>query len=416
MQTAEPTFASIRPYFERRKSAVFVTVLLAAGACGLLFRFWLAKNSIGCDDADIWLEHAQLIAKKGIRYAYQHPEVETLQFNHPPLMGYLSLWAVHAAAGDLQVFSWFMKAPGLLAELLSAFLIWDVRSRRSPVAGAWAVAGFGLSLTQIEVSGYHCNTDCAYAGLSLLAFYLMREKRSPALSGLALAGALNVKILPLLMVPPLLSQCRSFRELRRFVLSSSLAVVPYLPFLLTIPKDLYRNMVAYNSQQLEWGIYAFLKYAKEHALVSTHVNRVTMLFVSDGRYLILSSIVAMSLLAFCCSRRFAYHAGALAWALFLVLTPGYGVQYAVCVVSLLFAADPRSAMLYSTVAGAMLFFIYTGQTTFKLPLHGSVSYYPFPRIAVVFGVLGWAILLHYVFVTTRRMLADARDWTSTPDD
>jgi hypothetical protein len=380
-------------------------VLLAIGVCGLLFRFWLAANSSGCDDADIWQEHARIIAKHGLRFAYQHPEAERAQFNHPPLMGYLSLWGLRVTGSDLRSFSWFMKAPGLFAELLSAYLLWKIHSKRGAVAAASVVAGFGLSLTQIEVAGFHCNTDCAYAGLSLLAFYLMREKRSPGLSGLALAAALNVKIMPLLMVPPLLSQCRSWRDARSFVLASSLAIVPYSPHIFTIPKAMYRNMVAYNSLQLEWGLNMFLKYAQEHSVLSAHLDRVTTLFVAQGRWLIVGSIAAASLLSFFSSRRFAYHVGALAWALFLVLTPGYGVQYAVCVVPLLFAAEPRTAVLYGTTAGLMLFFIYTERMKFELPLHAFVQYWPFPRVAVVFGVLAWAILLRYVFVTAHKLVA-----------
>lgn len=415
MQAAESMYSFVRRAGTERRRSAAVYLLLACGAGGLLFRFWLAAYSIGCNDADIWLEHARLIAKHGVTFAYQHPELESLQYNHPPLMGYLSLWANHASGGDLRTFSWFMKAPGLLAELLSAYLLWKIRSKRGAVAGAVVVAGYGLSLTQIEVAGFHCNTDAAYAGLSLLAFYLMHEKRLPALSGLALAAALNVKLLPVFVVPALLSQCRSWRELRRFVATSSLAIVPYIPFLLTVPKELYRNMVQYNSQQLEWGISLFLEQGNEHSVLLGRLNLLTMLFASEGRWLILASIALAGLLAFCCSRRFAYHAGALAWALFLVFTPGWGVQYAVCVVPLLFAVHPRTGVLYSTLAGLMLFFIYTEHMEFRLPLHGFVQYYPFPKVAVLFGLLAWATLLRFVFVTTRELAAEAMDWTEMPE-
>jgi hypothetical protein len=398
-----------------RRERVLAGALLVLGVGGLLFRFWLAAKSIGSDDADLWLEHAQLIAKHGLRYAYQHPEANTLQYNHPPPMGYLSLWAYRWTNGDLHAFSCFMKVPGLLGEVLSAFLIWKIRSKRGAIAGALATAAFGWSLASIEVAGFHCNTDCAYASLCLLAFYLMHEKRAAALAGLALAAALNVKILPLLMVPPLLSQCRSVREAWRFSLASALALVPYLPWLLTIPKDVYRNMVSYNSQQLEWGIYLFLKYAREHSLLSSHLNFITPRFIGDGRYLVLGAIAGASLLAFCCSRRFAYHVGALAWALFLVLTPGFGVQYAVCVVPLLFAASPGTATIYGAASGLLLLFIYTANLTFKLPLHGYVQYYPFPPVAVAFGVLAWATMGVFTVATLRRLIADARDWTAEPD-
>jgi hypothetical protein len=132
-----------------------------------------------------------------------------------------------------------------------------------------------------------------------------------------------------------------------------------------------------------------------------------MLFASEGRWLLLVSIVAAALLSFCCSRRFAYHAGALAWAVFLVLTPGWGVQYAVCIVPLLFAVDIRTAALYSTLSGLMLFFIYAEHMVFHLPLHAGVQYYPLPKAAVLFGLLAWVTLLRYMLVTTRKLAAEA---------
>jgi hypothetical protein len=289
---------------------------------------------------------------------------------------------------------------------MAAYLVWRLWLKQSAKTAAWVFAGYALSLTQIEVSGFHGNTDCAYAGLSLLAFYLMQEKRSPGLAGLALAAALNVKILPLLMVPPLLVQCRSRKEFLRFSLGSSLAIVPLLPFLLTVPGAVYRNMLAYNSQQLEWGLMTFLKYADDYPPLSGELEGLMKAFVNGGRFLIVGSIAALAGLALFKSRRFAYHVGAGAWALFLVLTPGYGVQYAVSVVPLLFAADPRRGALYSFLAGAMLFFIYTHQMKLVFPLQAEVQYYPFPQVAVIFGILAWGVLISFLVSTVRKLLDD----------
>ena len=273
-----------------------IYLLLTVGVVGLAFRFWLAKNSIGCNDADIWKEHADLIATRGVRFAYEHPELESMQFNHPPLMGYFSVFARWISGSDMARFSFWMKLPGLLSEVMAAALIWIVWSKRNVRSAATAFAAYGASPTLILVSGFHGNTDCAYAGLSLLAFYLMCEKNAPLLSGLALAVALNVKILPLLLVPPLLAQCRSRREVLRFSLGAAAGIVPFLPFLLTVPGDMYRNMLAYNSLQLEWGLYTFLSYANQEALVGGMFQGLTDEFLHLGRYLIVGCIVTLSVL------------------------------------------------------------------------------------------------------------------------
>ena len=385
-----------------RQRAVAV-LLLVAGGVGLVCRFLLAAYSVGCDDADIWREHGDFIAAHGVRYAYQHPELESLPFNHPPLMGYLSVWARHVSGTDMVRASFLMKLPGLLAEVLAAFLIWSSRRRQDALTAAWAFAAYGTCATLILVSGFHGNTDCAYAGLSLLSFYLLIEKRAPLLAGLALAAALNVKILPLLMVPPLLSQCRSWREVRRFALGASIAIIPFLPFLVTAPAAVYKAIIAYNSQQLEWGLYAFLSYANGEAIFGGILAKVIGTFVQIGRYLIVAAICALSVLAARRPKRFGYDVGAAAWALFLVLTPGYGVQYSVSVLPLLFAASVRRAALYGVLTAAMLVFIYSANLKLVLPLHGNVQYYPLPKTAVVFGVLAWATLFGYLVRVVSRL-------------
>lgn len=384
-----------------------IGLLLAVGIVGLAFRFWLANNSIGCQDADIWKEHADLIATRGgVGFAYEHPELEYMQFNHPPLMGYWSVFARWASRADMVRFSFLMKLPGLLTEVMTAVLIWSIWSKRNARAAAGAFAAYGISPTLIMVSGFHGNTDCAYAGLALLSFYLLCERNAPLLSGLALAAALNVKIMPVLLIPPLLAQCRSWRQVLLFSAGAAAAIVPFLPYLVATPYAMYRNMVSYNSLQMEWGLLAFLNYANDEAMLGGVFRRFTIEFIRNGRYLIVGSIVAMSVLAaFRAQRlRYQYQLGAAAWALFLVLTPGYGVQFSVSVLPLLFAANVGRATAYSVLAGAMLFFIYGANMPLALPLHGPVQYWPWPKLAVLFGILAWAVLAGYLVTFSKRLI------------
>jgi hypothetical protein len=385
-----------------------VGLLIAVGVVGLAFRFWLANNSIGCQDADIWKEHADLIATRGgVGFAYEHPELEYMPFNHPPLMGYFSVLARRLSGSDVVRFSFLMKLPGLLAEVMTAGLIWSIWSKRNARAAAGAVAAYAVSPTLIMVSGFHGNTDCAYAGLTLLSFYLLCEKNAPLLSGLALAAALNVKIMPVLLIPPLLTQCRSWRQVLLFSAGTAAAIVPFLPFLVANPSAMYRNMVAYNSLQMEWGLHAFLSYANDEAMLGGMFRRFTIEFIRKGRYLIVGTIVAMSVLAAFREQRlrYQYQLGAATWAIFLVLTPGYGVQFSVSVLPLLFAANVGRAVAYSVLAGAMLFFIYGANMTFVLPLHGGVQYWPWPKPAVLFGILAWAVLVGHLVTFSKRLAA-----------
>ncbi len=382
---------------------------LTLGTLGLLSRFVLAWLSIGCDDAHGWRYHATVVGAHGVRFAYENPPTSIWKFNHPPLMGYWAAFAERMSASDFHTFSLWMKVPGLLAELVSAALIYRIWAKHDRSTGAWAFAAYGLSLPLILVSGYHCNTDTAYAGLTLLAMYWMQQTRRPFWSGVALAAALNVKLLPIFLVPPLLAQCRSARELLRFVAGLALAILPYVPFLATSARAMHQNMISYNSLQLDWGLIAFLQSAAATPVFAAYATKLRELFVSNARYAILFVVVVFSLIAAIRRRRGGYELGALAWAVFLVLTPGYGVQYAVCVLPLLFAADRKRAILYSVSAGIMLFFIYTAQMKFEFPLQAFVQYISFTPVAVLFVVLSWATLLAYVVATARKILTAPTD-------
>ena len=374
---------------------------IALGFLGLLLRLILWAESIGCDDADIWRSHAETIRCHGLRFAYEDPSPSYgAQYNHPPLPGYWSVLGLRMSCANLYLFSLWMRIPGLLGEALSAYLVFRIWARRNQEKSALAFAAYGLSLPLIFVSGYHCNTDCAYAGLTLLAFYLMLDKKLPFWSGAAMAAALNVKLMPLILIPPLLTLCRSRRDFFRFGAGLILAIIPFVPFLLTSARGMYTNMIAYNSQQLEWGILAFLNSTHSDTFAA-YLMKVRAAFIPGGRYLIVITITLFCILTALRRRRLGYELGALAWVFFLLLTPGYSVQYSVCALPLLFAANISRAVMYSITAGAMLLVIYTENMTLALPLHALVQTHPFPRLALVFGVLAWGALFGFALATFR---------------
>src|SRR5580704_15574458 len=100
-----------------------VRVLMAVGVIGMAARFVLAALSVGCNDVEIWHDHARVVLAHGVRYAFETRAI----YNHPPLMGYWSAVSL-ALAGptDFHRFSMWLKLPGLLVEVLSAVLVYRV--------------------------------------------------------------------------------------------------------------------------------------------------------------------------------------------------------------------------------------------------------------------------------------------------
>jgi glycosyl transferase family 87 len=375
--------------------------LIGIGVLGLAARFVLALLSEGCNDVAIWFDHARVILDHGLRHAYEQPPPSGTRpaiYNHPPLPGYWSALSLALARNDLHRFSIWLKVPGLLVEVLSGALVYRIASKHGRIAGARAFAAYGLSFVAILVAGYHGNTDSVYAGLTLLAAYLLDEKEAPFWAGATLALALNVKLLSVFVVPPLAAQCRSRRAAMSFAAGIALAIVPFVPLLVTSHQALVKNLLSYNSLNDEWGLNAFFDYGAASGSVAPLAKALSAAYLPKGRYVVLLAVGLLSIVAFFERRWTSYELGALAWALFLILTPGFGVQYTVCIVPLLFAANVKRAMSYSTFAGMFIGIIYVSVLSWKLPLRADIQI-PFQPVAVLFGVLAWAGLVRFVDVT-----------------
>jgi hypothetical protein len=167
---------------------------------------------------------------------------------------------------------------------------------------------------------------------------------------------------------------------------------------------MYRNMLAYNSLQLDWGVMAFLNHAVGTPSFGPSMTGLRDFAIQTNRYWILLSVVVVSVLAWARNSQRPYELGALAWALFLILTPGFGVQYAVSVLPLLLVSDLRCALEYSLTAGLMMLIVYTYGMPFVYPLRALVQYFPFPPLAMIFGVIAWVALIRFAWRTTAALV------------
>jgi hypothetical protein len=95
----------------------------------------------------------------------------------------------------------------------------------------------------------------------------------------------------------------------------------------------------------------------------------------------------------------AYQLGAMAWAAFLLLTPGFGLQYAVFVVPLMLAADLRRGAVYGLVAGLYLLATYAGKWDGRLPLESLFAGGLPNPLPPPIGLVAWALLAGFVAAT-----------------
>jgi hypothetical protein len=373
--------------------------LIAIGVAGLAARFVLASMTLGSNDIFGWNWFATHIAQHGVGWMYRNDR----DFNHPPLMGWYSVAALKLSA--LTGWSWFFsfKLLPIAADIGSAGLLWHVWRKRSGAAlGALAFALFAWNLDSLLVSGFHGNTDCLVALLSLMACWLIEDAGKPFIAGLALGGAMNVKLIPVLLVPVLLARVKDWRAGLRVLFGLALAGVPYVPVLLTAWEPFVQKAVAYNSNFDNWGLVLFLRQAEQSsALHDVTVNSIHPLFVGFGRYVIIGSILALCAYARATRRFDAYALSSCAYGLFLVLAPGFGVQYTVYLVPVLFVQSLRWATVYSFAAGLFLAIVYYSNWDHRLP-PASIFTAPFKFPGAIFGLVPWSLLIAFLVWSWRQ--------------
>ncbi len=386
------------------------TALWAIIGAGFALRLLLACTTWGTVDTMSYLKFAHRIEDLGLYEAYRGDP----GYNHPPVPALLSYVALEAAGGSGFGFAVIYRIPIVLADFASAMLLWRIAVRR----GAGSHAGLALAALYawnpcaILVSGYHFNTDPVVAMLSLLALYLYQDRERPLLAGLVLGAAINVKLIPVLLIPALCLRLRPGRPLIQFLVGLAVMSVPYLVPLVSEPV-FARNVLAYKSQPDPWGVLLFLRWLHPAGIDPlgeiVDPSHPAAVYNRWGSWIILGCAVAWAVLARRLGSRFdAYRVAAVIYALFLVLAPGFGVQYLVLIAPLLYIAGSRRlAQIYGLAAGAFQLAAYYYFWDGEFPI-SSLFNRAFPNELAVFGLAPWVVLVYFLLAVAPKPTADAR--------
>ncbi|HEX8915468.1 MAG TPA: glycosyltransferase 87 family protein, partial [Humisphaera sp.] len=320
-------------------------------------------------------------------------------------------------------FAQVFRVPAVLADAAACYVLYRFwRGRAGPTRAATVAAAFAWSPCAVLVGAYHTNTDSVLALMILLAAVAATadpatgRRPRPFLAGLALAGAINVKLTPVLLVPVLLLACRRWRDAAWAVGGLAAGALPFVPLLATCWAKFYAQSVGYRSNPDSWGVlYLLMRLTgtvpDDPQDVTVGPSPVVRWYYERGRFVVLAAVVAWA----AAGRRLsaAGRAGpadlfAVAAALFLILAPGFGIQYTVTVLPVMFASRPRWAAAYGLVAGAFALLLYAHHWTGTWPAYSQFrGRMPAPIPYV--GLAAWALLVGYVVavVTDRRTKAFA---------
>src|SRR5581483_694239 len=333
----------------------------------MLARVGLAYISWGSSDTSLFRKYSREISEHGLLWEYHFDK----GFNHPPLPGYyielIYRLTEHTTSDDrslrqmgFRTFPFVFKMPDVAADAIICWLLYKILlPRRGARFAAIAAVCYAWSPVSILITGHECNTDPIYILLMLLSLWLIEDRAMDFTAGLVMAAAINVKLIPLLVIIPLVGTYHDWKRLVRFLVGLSVAVAPFIPFVLIEPYRFYRHVIAYGSAMDYWGINEFLLETGSQERFRRIAYICASGYYVKGRWVVLAAVVLMTLRARRSGRYNAYTLAAGAGALFMILTPGFGLQYLILLVPLMLATGRLSAAnFYSAFAGLFLLFAY----------------------------------------------------------
>ena len=360
-------------------------------------RLSVAGLSEGTNDIRHWQHYAGYIALNGLPDIYRNVPF----FNHPPLMGLLSVACLEASTLFGIPFSFVFKLPVIASEVLTTALLWSIWRKSGGLAAAKIIALFATNLVSILLSAYHGNTDCLCAMLCLASAYALSQK-SWSWAGLALGAAINVKLVPVMLIPVFVLLLPSWKSAFRFTRSLALCALPFVPVALVAWPEFSKNVLGYNSMGFNWGVILIAHEAQR--TLPKFTSWIHQDYVPLARYVILAFMFGIGAL-WRYKRRFdAFEAGAVALSVMLVLLPGFGIQYLAWPLPLLFATNPRRATSYGIVGGAFALLVYYLYSNGAERWYSAFSAAWFPSPSHLPGFLTWGMLLGFSVESFQRVL------------
>ena len=333
-----------------------------AALVALAAKLYCAAMTVGTNDTVFFYGFGKLINRHGLAYAYEHVTI----FNHTPLVGAYAALLQRIEPGTqmkMELLPFFLRLPGIIADFLSVFVLIRLRTK---IGGPpwWAIGLFALSPVAFMVSGFHGNVDSLLAFLLLVAAWMAAEKK-PALCGVALGLACNVKVAPLLLGPVFLAWWwhRSDRRAwRRFLPAASLVTLAgWSPALLGAPRAFLGNVLGYQGYWGIWGLSWCLKQTGAETFQTVGFEQLSgaqLVVMGACKWLIITATCAIAWWRRKADARGLFMSLAWVWVLFFVCATGIAPQYFVWLAPFLLVAAPRWAAAVTAAASVFLFVFY----------------------------------------------------------
>jgi hypothetical protein len=381
--------------------------VLAAALVALALKVLLAVRTYGTGDVGRWQNFADGVRAAGPVGVYGLTWPGSF-YNHPPAIGYFLEFVngvQHLGIG----LGTTIRTTSSVADVATALIVFELLRRRGPLRLA-VLSGVLVAVSPVlfTVTGYHGNTDPIFTMLTLLSVLLLADQKRPVAAGMAMGLALGVKIVAVVAVPALLvyAASRGARTFWRYAGGlGGIFLLTWGPALALQGKQVITDVIGYQGSDLrQWGLVQIAHWLGDPAWES--------FLIGPGRFVVL--VVCCLLPAYFVRRRPTVLPAAvgLSLGLFLLLSPAFGVQYAVWPVAGAYLINLAAATVYNLTAGVMLIAIYN-RWSGGLPWDRAHAT-PYTLTEVVLGIIAWAALL-LVAVTGVRSLAAPTGYDAATD-
>ena len=333
-----------------KKQEAYIVLIAVLGAVAKLYCAW---TTTGTMDVICFREFGHYISDHDVIAIYRW----TPMFNHTPLVGTMASLIYDLTSSRIEWFPFCIRLPGIIADFASVLALLWLR-RRAALPSWWALGLFAASPVALMISGFHGNVDPILA-LMLLLTALACVAGEPALCGLFLGLACQVKILPLMVSPIFFffwwhrGQTRKF-----FTIATATILLGWAWPLIVLPKVFLHNVLDYNSIWGTWGISALLRLSGLPGMGDVRMGP-TGFWISE----VLKLVVVAGVFVLAWRRRGGeplsiFTTLSLAFLVFFVFAPGFCVQYLIWFAPFLIVQSERWYAGITAASSVALFVFY----------------------------------------------------------
>jgi len=246
----------------------------------------------------------------------------------------------------------------IFCDFLSVFVIWELLGHYGAKHKVPITIACALSPVNFLVSAFHGNLDTMFLCLVLLAIY-HAERGQILRSGIAYGLSVCVKIVPIMLVPLFFFYLKRRTDKAKFALvSAGVAMLVFLPYLIKSGHVMVTNIFLYDSNAGIWGIWRVIQMLGPDGLYQALRNPQGIVRVGYAWAFRLGVLALPQLLSWVRKDFNLLERVFLAFCLFLIFTPGFGVQYLAWLSLLAVAVSPILGLAYVWLGGVFLYRVY----------------------------------------------------------